>query len=217
MNWISATLPDDGNLGESLLTDILLRIYVAGAVVFFAVAAFNQWQADPSRITLLLVAIIETITATIIVCSRRAQMRDWRPLSLLCAVVSMFYFLALSLVPGGHLIPELAGAAIQIAGLAVQLFAKLSLGRSFGVLPARRGLVTRGAYRWVRHPIYLGYLISHVGFLLTNFSLRNAAVLGVLYLVQIIRIQREELMLTGLPGYFSYRDKVRYRLIPGVF
>lgn len=202
---------------ESLLTDILLRIYVAGAVIIFAAAAFTHWQANPGRITLLLVALIETVTAGLIVCSRQAQRRDWRPLSVAASCIAMFYFLALNLAPGTHVVPETIGVGLQIAGMLFQLYAKLSLGRSFGVLPATRCLVTSGAYRWLRHPIYFGYLIAHLGFLLANFSLQNLVVLLALYVAQIVRIQREEEMLTNLPGYPDYCNTVRYRLIPGVY
>lgn len=203
--------------GESLLTDILLRLYVAGAVIFFAAAAFHNWRADPGRITLLLVAVIETITAGIIICSRPAKRRDWRPLSVAASCTAMFFFLGLDLAPAGHVIPEFAGVGLQFAGLLFQLYAKFSLGRSFGILPATRRLVTSGAYRWLRHPIYFGYLVSHLGFLLSNFSLQNLAVLLVLYAAQIVRIQREEEMLGDFPGYHEYRNRVRYRMIPMVY
>lgn len=200
-----------------LLTDILLRIYVAGAVIFFAACAFAHFRADPTRVSLLLIALIETITAGFIVCSRRAQRCDWRPLSLLASTIAMFYFLALDLAPGNGLAPEPVGVGLQIAGLFFQLYAKLSLGRSFGVLPATRRLVTVGAYRWLRHPIYAGYLIAHIGFLLNNFLLQNLVVLFVLYLAQIVRIHREEEILVDLPGYRDYCETVRYRLLPGIY
>jgi len=202
---------------ESLLTDILLRIYVAGAVLFFAAAALSQWQINPGRITVLLVAVNESITAGIIVCSRRAQRRDWRPLSVAASCIAMFSFLAFDLEVGSHVVHESVGASLQIAGLLFLCYAKLSLGRSFGVLPATRRLVTHGPYRWLRHPIYFGYLIAHLGFLLANFSLQNLAVLLVLYSAQIVRIHREEEMLGTFPAYPDYCKAVRYRLIPGVY
>lgn len=204
-------------LAESQLSDILFRVYVAGSVAFFAVAAFIQWRTDPGRITLLFVAIVETITVLLVICSRCAQRRDWRPLSVVATFIAMFYVLALDLDANVRLIPESAGASLQIVGLFVQVWAKLSLGRSFGVLPATRTLVTHGAYRWLRHPIYFGYLIAHLGFLLSNLSLQNVSVLILLYIAQVIRINREEEMLAALPGCSEYRKAVRYKLIPGVY
>ena len=54
---------------------------------------------------------------------------------------------------------------------------KLSLGRSFGLLPANRGIVSTGMYRLVRHPIYLGYLVTHVAFLFAHPTVWNLALL----------------------------------------
>ena len=41
-------------------------------------------------------------------------------------------------------------------GLLIVIAGKVSLGRSFGLIPANRGIVSTGLYRLVRHPIYLG-------------------------------------------------------------
>lgn len=204
-------------LPASLLIDMSLRLIVALAVTVFAVLAFKAWRADPARISVLLVAVVEAVTVAIIVCSRPALRRDWQPLSVAASLVAMFYFLALDLAPAGRLIPEAGGVALQCAGLVIQLYAKLSLGRSFGVLPATRALVTHGAYRLLRHPIYFGYLVAHAGFLLTNFSWRNLLVMLLLYAAQLWRIRREEEILRSLPGYAEYCGKVRYRLLPWIY
>jgi protein-S-isoprenylcysteine O-methyltransferase Ste14 len=50
-----------------------------------------------------------------------------------------------------------AGLGLQLAGLAVCVMSLLALGRSFGFVAADRGLVTRGPYALVRHPVYASY------------------------------------------------------------
>ena len=58
----------------------------------------------------------------------------------------------------------------SVIGLAIVIAGKMTLGRSFGLMPANRGIVSSGVYRIVRHPIYLGYLITHVAFIFANPS-----------------------------------------------
>ncbi|WP_050454244.1 methyltransferase family protein [Candidatus Burkholderia verschuerenii] len=128
-----------------------------------------------------------------------------------------FYFLAFRLEPGIHLVPEWLAAALQIAGLAIQISAKLSLRRSFGILPANRGVVVHGPYRLIRHPMYFGYLVNDMGFLLPNFGLQNVLVLAFHWTLQIGRIVREERLLSNDEMYRDYTQRVRYRLIAGVF
>ena len=78
---------------------------------------------------------------------------------------------------------------------------KRRLWRSFGVVPANRGIKTGGLYRFVRHPIYAGYAITHIGFLI-GFPqrLEYACFISRLFLVQVARIAREERMLNARPG-----------------
>ena len=82
--------------------------------------------------------------------------------------------------------PEFIGVALQLAGTVFEIYAKVFLGRSFGIVAADRGIVVGGPYRIVRHPIYLGYFVTHVGFLLTNWSPRNVALYIVMYFFQIV-------------------------------
>lgn len=120
--------------------------------------------------------------------------------------------------PGGApLLPPLFGASLFLMGIVIQLLAKLTLGRSFGCVPAHRGLKVAGPYRFVRHPMYAGYFLSHVAFLLMNPTLGNVALYAVCYALQIPRILAEERLLSQDQAYCDYRQSVRYRLIPGVF
>jgi protein-S-isoprenylcysteine O-methyltransferase Ste14 len=78
-------------------------------------------------------------------------------------------------------------------------------------------VVVRGPYRFLRHPMYFGYLIKDVGFLLPNFGLQNLFVLVVHWGLQVGRVVREEKLLSADRRYREYMSRVRYRLIVGVF
>ena len=109
------------------------------------------------------------------------------------------------------------GATIMLMGMLVQVHAKLALGRSMGCVAAHRGLRFCGPYQYVRHPMYLGYLLTHVGFLLMNPSLGNLGVYALCYSLQVPRLLAEERLLRQDPLYLEYAGRVRYRLIPGIF
>jgi protein-S-isoprenylcysteine O-methyltransferase Ste14 len=110
-----------------------------------------------------------------------------------------------------------AAGVVWVVGFVVQVFAKLMLGRSFGCVPAHRGLKVKGPYRLVRHPMYAGYLLTHLAYLAVYPTLRNLAVYAVCYALQIPRLLAEERLLGRDPSYRDYQTEVRYRLIPGLF
>jgi protein-S-isoprenylcysteine O-methyltransferase Ste14 len=64
----------------------------------------------------------------------------------------------------------IAGLALGIAGPALSLWGVVSLGKSFGIFVSAREPVLKGAYRYVRHPIYLGYFCIWLGLCLVNLS-----------------------------------------------
>jgi protein-S-isoprenylcysteine O-methyltransferase Ste14 len=121
--------------------------------------------------------------------------------------------------PGGPgaLVPIWLGESLLLFGAFCLVFAKITLGRSFGMIPAHRGLTQAGPYRLVRHPMYAGYLLCHVGFLLLNPTFWNLGVYACFYALQVPRLVVEEIHLRQDPNYGDYAAKVPYRLIPGIF
>ncbi len=115
------------------------------------------------------------------------------------------------------LMPAAATVTLTACGLLVVIGGKLSLGRSFGLVPANRGVVSTGLYRLVRHPIYMGYLITHVGFLAANPRFWNFMTLVGADVALLIRAVCEEETLARDEAYREYQQKVRWRVLPWVF
>ena len=120
--------------------------------------------------------------------------------------------------PGGTpLLPVNVIAVIFLVGIVLQVSTKLNLNRSFGIVPANRGVVTTGFYSVVRHPVYASYFIGHVAFLLVNPTPWNACIYAIEFGFQIARMHAEEGLLSRDPAYAAYMRRVRYRLAPGVY
>ena len=109
------------------------------------------------------------------------------------------------------------GSMLLLLGFGVAVSAKLSLRRSFSVVAANRGVRTGGLYGLVRHPMYLGYFLTHLGFLLTNPVLWNATVYVAWTACQLYRIRAEERVLSGDTAYEAFARRTRYRLVPFVY
>ena len=93
----------------------------------------------------------------------------------------------------------------------------LTLGSRFGVRPALRGLVTRGPYRLVRHPLYLSYVIAAIGFNLQVWNLATLLLVLLGWAAMVYRILSEERVLSRDAGWPAYVGLVRYRLVPGLW
>jgi len=110
-----------------------------------------------------------------------------------------------------------AGAIFQVAGLSLMLVGWLYLGRHFGILPANRGLVVRGPFRLIRHPVYAAWLLTALGTAMAAPSVRNFALVALTIPFMVWRIVLEEELLDRDPQYRAYRQRVRWRLAPGMF
>jgi protein-S-isoprenylcysteine O-methyltransferase Ste14 len=108
-----------------------------------------------------------------------------------------------------------AGAALSVVGLCITLASLASLGRSFGIVAANRGLQTRGMYGLVRHPVYFGESLAIFGNLIANPTIANVAIVAIAITCLFPRMVAEERLMGE--SYKAYADRVRWRLVPGVF
>lgn len=169
------------------------------------------------RFTGLLMLASETLVVVFTVFRRSAAAVDRSLHARILTTVSMMGppLVRPSLVPA--LAPGFITVALSACGLLVVIAGKLSLGRSFGLMPANRGIVSTGLYRLVRHPIYLGYLVSHLAFVLANPTQWNLLLLATADVALLGRAVREEATLARDEEYRKYRHLVRWRVVPGIF
>lgn len=110
----------------------------------------------------------------------------------------------------------LASSGVIVLGTLFTMWSLATLGRCFGLMPEARGLVTRGPYRWVRHPVYLGELTSALGMLIVKpHPLIVALYLAFVGLQYWRTLLEEEALAEVFPDeYPVYRARVS-RLLPG--
>ena len=119
-------------------------------------------------------------------------------------------------IDGRPIAPALIFNSIAILGTAIELWGRFSLGRNIGFVPAQRDIVVRGAYRFVRHPIYTGYFIGLLADCLANWSTRNLWIDGLSVFWFVIKSLVEEGFLKNDPAYAAYLQRVRWHWFPGV-
>jgi protein-S-isoprenylcysteine O-methyltransferase Ste14 len=111
------------------------------------------------------------------------------------------------------------GSVLFLAGLGLAIWARVHLGRNWGMPMTRKDepeLVTSGPYRLIRHPIYTGILLALLGSAIaTNlYWLIPLAIMGT-YFIYSARVE-ERLMSEAFPqAYPSYRSRTKM-LIPFV-
>ena len=203
-------------LDADRLADIAAR---AAIIVLFSLMAarFGADFLKTGRVTGLLLLVSEMLVVVLTVMRRSAAAVDRSLRARLLTTISMLGAPLLQPAQVAAILPQSVTVAASAVGLAVVIAGKMTLGRSFGLMPANRGVVSSGVYRFVRHPIYLGYLITHVAFLLATPSAWNIAALIAADAALLLRAVCEEQTLSRDSQYRAYQQAVRWRVCPGLF
>ena len=198
------------------LADLAAKILI---VTLFSSMAMRLAQdaARTGHVTGMLLVASEALVVVLTMVRRSAGTVDRTFKARLLTILSTFGAPLVRPLSGAAIAPESLTVAIAAIGLIIVVLGKLSLGRSFGLSPANRGVVSRGMYRFLRHPIYLGYLITHLGFVAANPASWNLLILAVADIALMFRAVCEEQTLAQDPAYRSYMERVRWRVVPGVF
>jgi protein-S-isoprenylcysteine O-methyltransferase Ste14 len=211
-------IPNDGAAARRVESwpAFLFGALLAVTWTFFALANLASWR-HTHRPTGVGASLLELTAAAFFLVRRPARVTSSSFVA--WGATALLTFGMLAARPGGEPIAGLATAwgALQLLGWGLAVVCLSTLGRSFGLVAANRGIVTRGPYRLVRHPIYSCYLLTQAGYLLEDPTTRNSVVIFGTIFFQLVRIRTEEQCLEQDAGYVAYRSRVRWRLIPYLY
>ena len=138
--------------GENRITDFLARLFI-GVLFMFLTANLVGDFLRTGRVTGLLLVASEGLVVVLTIVRRQARLVDRSAAAAVLTVVSVAGppLLRAASAPGP--VPDEVTAIVSGVGVVIVIVGKMTLGRSFGLVPANRGVVTAGPYMNVRHPI----------------------------------------------------------------
>ena len=199
-----------------VIRDFAARALVAGLFAIMSVNLFGDFMRT-GHVTGLLLLASESLVVVRTIVRRRANILDRSITATVATTLSLMGPPLVRSAEGAALAPDVVTALFSGFGLLVVVVSKMALGRSFGIAPANRGIVARGPYAFVRHPIYAGYLVTHIGFAIAHPSAWNLAILVIADSALIVRALIEERLLRTDAQYEAYCGRVSWHLVPGLF
>jgi protein-S-isoprenylcysteine O-methyltransferase Ste14 len=172
-------------------------------------------------VTVCTVSVLTAVFINFQLARRAHSVRNERPSLVKTGSMLAFFgvvYLIIRCRVGAFEIPALgrwaaiAGLGLVVVGAAVNLLGRFALGRNWGnqvIVYQDHALVTRGVYRWVRHPLYASLIWMFVG---ASLVFQNWVALSATLLVfvpaMVYRGKLEERALSAqFPGYGAYRDR----------
>jgi protein-S-isoprenylcysteine O-methyltransferase Ste14 len=165
--------------------------------------------------------VLQHVMVLVIALTRRPPAVQDHSLAVSAAVVVSYAYpyaqvIYLQRIPGSVVWPD-GGMVFISVGALLSIASLCSLRGRFGIRPALRGLTVDGAYRFVRHPMYLSYVLGDVGYSLQECNLGTTALIITGWISLVYRIEREERVMAHHPDWTAYTNAVRYRLLPGIW
>jgi len=223
---------DFARLKKTVAVRVVSAFVIMGLIFFLPAGTLRYWQAWV-YISILLFPML-VVMAWLFrddpeLLERRMKARERERRQRYIQMIGSLVFLGIYLLPG--LDRRFGWSSVPLAvviiadfvvltgyGLIVLVFRENRYASRIVEVEEKQAVITTGPYALIRHPMYVGVLIMY---LLSPLALGSYwAVLPSLPLILVLvaRIKDEERVLTEkLAGYREYKQRVRYRLIPGVW
>ena len=217
-------------LGGALFVGALAYCAWSYLATWSAPVAFNGWRAVAADAAAFGVfALHHSVLAREGIKARLARHIPERLLRSVYVWIASALFVAVFAAwqPAGGDLYHAAGvsaaalAAVQVAGLAIITWSvrgldPLELAGIHDVV-TRSTLQIAGPYRWVRHPLYLGWVLAVFGAAhMTGDRLAFAAISSI-YLILAVPWEERSLRRTFGDDYDQYARRIRWRIIPFVY
>jgi protein-S-isoprenylcysteine O-methyltransferase Ste14 len=218
---------------RTALTRLLLGVAALGALLFVPAGTFRYWQAW-LWLGVLIIPLLAVGTYLFLkdpaLLERRMHTRESEKPQTLMVKLSVIWFLLAFLIPGldrrfhwSRVPPEIVWASALLVFIGYLMIVMVLRENSYAsrVVEVAEGqkVIDTGPYAVVRHPMYLGTLVLYA---FSPLALGSYwAVLPMWLIIPIITILRipneEEVLKRELPGYEEYMQRVKYRLVPGIW
>jgi len=223
-------------LSADLIKGAILRVGLGlpliTLVIILPAGTWDYWQGWMWMVTIL-VPMFFIIPYFLIkdpaLLERRMRMREKEAAQKKIMALSYLYFLVAFVLPGLDVrfgwsnVPPLVSIIADMFVLAGYmafvwvLTVNSYLSRTVQVDPGQK-VVSTGPYGLVRHPMYAGVTVMYLASPLalgSYWAILPAAL--VIPLLAARLLHEEQVLLRDLPGYAEYRQKVKYRLLPGIW
>lgn len=215
------------------LTRLLLGVGALGAMLFIPAGTLRYWQAW-LWLGVLIIPLLAVGTYLYLrdpaLLERRMHTRETEKPQTLMIKLSLIWFLLAFLIPGldrrfhwSRVPTEIVWASALLVFIGYLMIVMVLRENSYAsrVVEVMEGqkVIDTGPYAVVRHPMYLGSIVLYA---FTPLALGSYwAVLPMWLIIPILTILRipneEEVLKRELPGYEEYMQRVKYRLLPGVW
>lgn len=210
----------------------LLSVLILGVLIFLPAGTLrfpNGWLFLITLYALMSVTMVYLIKKDPELLRKRLQLKErQKQQNSLMKFTAVFFLLAYTLPGfdyrfGWSQVPlwlVILAEVIMILGYA--MFVEVMRENSYAsrIIEIQEGqkLIDTGLYGIIRHPMYTAAMLIYLASPFVLGSFYTLIPILLLPVILVIRIRNEEkLLLKELPGYEAYREKVRYRLIPGLW